>query len=63
MPSVDIIVPVFNEQEVLSLFQERINEVMQTCDVDWRVIFVDDGSNDDSLAQMKAIHQEDGRFG
>ena len=63
MPSVDIIVPVFNEQEVLSLFQERINEVMQTCDVVWRVIFVDDGSNDDSLAQMKAIHEEDGRFG
>jgi glycosyltransferase involved in cell wall biosynthesis len=63
MPSVDIIVPVFNEQEVLSLFQERINEVMQTCDVEWRVIFVDDGSNDDSLAQMKAIHEEDGRFG
>lgn len=63
MPSVDIIVPVFNEQEVLSLFQERINEVMQTCDVEWRVIFVDDGSNDDSLAQMKVIHEEDGRFG
>lgn len=63
MPSVDIIVPVFNEQEVLSLFRERISDVMQSCDVQWRVIFVDDGSSDDSLKNMKAMHATDNKFG
>lgn len=63
MPSIDIIVPVFNEQEVLPLFQERIHEVMDSCAVEWRVIFVDDGSSDDSLAIMKSIHAEDPNFG
>jgi len=63
MPSIDIIVPVFNEQEVLPLFQERIHEVMDSCAVEWRVIFVDDGSSDDSLAIMKSIHAEDPSFG
>ena len=63
MPSIDIIVPVFNEQEVLPLFQERIHEVMDSCAVEWRGIFVDDGSSDDSLAIMKSIHTEDPNFG
>lgn len=63
MPSVDIIVPVFNEQEVMPLFVQRIKAVMQSCDVRWRVIFVDDGSNDDSLKAMKSIHEADNKFG
>ncbi len=63
MPSVDIIVPVFNEQEVLPLFEQRIKAVMESCDIDWHVIFVDDGSNDDSLHVMKSIHETDGKFG
>ncbi len=63
MPSVDIIVPVYNEQEVLPLFQERIQAVMQSCDVNWRVIFVDDGSNDDSLQVMRDMHEQSSRFG
>lgn len=63
MPSIDIIVPVFNEQTVLPLFQERIQSAMQNCDVEWRVIFIDDGSSDDSLAMMRTIHEADARFG
>lgn len=63
MTSLDIIVPVYNEQDVLPMFQQRIREVMQGCDVDWRVLFVDDGSSDDSARLMKKAHQSDGRFG
>ncbi|KAA3645921.1 MAG: glycosyltransferase [Proteobacteria bacterium] len=63
MPSVDIIVPVYNEQDVLSVFQERINGVMTQLDIDWRVLFVDDGSSDDSLQQMQKLQAADGRFG
>ena len=63
MPSIDIIVPVFNEQDVIPLFEKRITQVMQSCDVQWRVLFIDDGSSDDSLAMMKSIHQSNSQFG
>jgi Glycosyltransferases involved in cell wall biogenesis len=63
MPSVDIIVPVYNEQDVLSVFQERINGVMSQLDIDWRVLFVDDGSSDGSLQQMKQLQENDSRYG
>ncbi len=63
MPSIDIIVPVFNEQDVIPLFEKRIKDVMQSCDIKWRVIFIDDGSKDDSLAVMKSIHESNNQFG
>ena len=63
MPSIDIIVPVFNEQDVIPMFKKRIQAVMQSCDIQWRVIFVDDGSSDDSLAVMKSIHESNSQFG
>lgn len=63
MDSVEIIVPVFNEQEVLPLFEQRITAVMEGCDVVWQVLFVDDGSSDDSVSVMREIRRRDGRFG
>jgi len=63
MPSIDIIVPVYNEQAVLPQFRDRIMAVMRQCDVQWRVLFVDDGSADESLKQMQQLQAEDGRFG
>ncbi len=63
MPSIDIIVPVYNEQDVIPMFKKRISQVMQSCDLQWRVIFVDDGSSDDSLSIMKSIHESNSRFG
>ncbi|WP_246172741.1 glycosyltransferase family 2 protein [Marinicella rhabdoformis] len=63
MNTLDIIVPVFNEQEVLPMFQKRITGIMDTSNVNWRVIFVDDGSSDDSLTLMQQINREDSRFG
>ncbi len=63
MESLEIIVPVFNEQEVLPLFQKRITEVMSQCDVAWQVLFVDDGSSDDSRQMMQQANKADTRFG
>mgnify|MGYP005667579057 FL=1 len=60
MPSVDIIVPVYNEQDVLDVFRQRMNEVMSQLDIDWRVLFVDDGSDDNSLHKMQELHTADG---
>ncbi|MDP3386207.1 MAG: glycosyltransferase family 2 protein [Eubacteriales bacterium] len=53
---VDIIVPCYNEEDVLELFYNETQKVLNTIDgYDFRFIFVDDGSKDQTLSIMKAL--------
>ncbi|MDO4567402.1 MAG: glycosyltransferase family 2 protein [Clostridia bacterium] len=56
-----LIVPVFNEQEVLRHSYERMSEVMRQLDYDYEIIYVNDGSRDDTMRQLRAIASEDDR--
>ena len=53
-----IVIPIFNEADTLSELWRQlkvvINDLNDTCEV----IFVDDGSSDDSYAQLLQLHQE-----
>jgi len=52
----DIIVPCYNEQECVSLFYTETTAVMDTvAGVAWSVCFVDDGSRDATLAEIKQL--------
>ena len=53
-----VIVPVFNEQEVLTLSYPRLKKVMDQLG-SYELIFVDDGSRDDTLPLLKQIAKED----
>lgn len=53
-----VVIPVFNEQEVLPLSYSRIKNVMDTLS-DYELIFVDDGSRDDTLKSLKEIASTD----
>lgn len=53
--TLSIIVPMFNEYEVLPLCIERIDSVVKTLNFTTELIFVDDGSNDGS-AEYLADH-------
>lgn len=56
MKTVDIIVPCYNEQEVLSKFYNTTNSIVETIrDFSFRFIFVNDGSRDDTLLLMKGL--------
>jgi len=46
--SVSILIPVFNEQDVLSLLFERLYRVLDGLGRTYEVLFVNDGSSDDS---------------
>ena len=46
MNKISIIVPCFNEEEVLEIFYNKITEVSEDIDADFEYIFVDDGSKD-----------------
>jgi len=56
-----IVVPVFNEEEVLTEFYKRITSVMDKLVEPYEIIFVNDGSNDGSLELMKTLHSQDNR--
>lgn len=56
MKTVDLVVPCYNEQEVLAEFYKETSAVVSQIEgYDFRYIFVNDGSHDDTLSQMKAL--------
>ncbi|MBA4420928.1 MAG: glycosyltransferase [Anaerolinea sp.] len=51
-----IVVPVYNEEKNLPLLYEAIIKAMQEYKKSWEVVFVDDGSKDDSLEVLKGLY-------
>jgi len=45
-PQLSILVPVFNEQDALPTFLERLGRVLGPLDVPHEIVFIDDGSSD-----------------
>ncbi len=54
-PRVSIVAPAFNEEEVLPHFHRELCRVLATLkqDYDFEIIYVDDGSSDDTLSLMR----------
>ncbi len=53
-----LIVPVFNEERNLPLLFDAVEHTMNALPHSWELVFVDDGSNDGSLAVMKHLAQQ-----
>ncbi len=53
-----MVVPVFNEEESLEPLQREIDKVMCTLGMKYEIIYVDDGSTDNSLAVLKSLQEE-----
>lgn len=56
-----VVVPVYNEAENLRPLLEEIHAALDERGLDYEVIFVDDGSSDDSFARLRQLSQEDER--
>jgi dolichol-phosphate mannosyltransferase len=57
-----IVVPVFNEEEVLPLFLKRIQDCMNRWPWSTEVLFVNDGSSDKSIDVLMSACNGDGRL-
>jgi glycosyltransferase involved in cell wall biosynthesis len=57
-----IVIPIFNEQEIIPELHRRLGAVIDGLDAPAEVIFVDDGSRDASFSLLQAIHEKDPRF-
>lgn len=54
-PTFSIVVPLYNEEEVMALFHARLSAVMEGLGEDWEVIYVNDGSQDRSLGVIEGL--------
>src|SRR5450631_4418460 len=50
-----VIIPVYNEEENVSLLHERVRQVLEKQDFSYEVIYVDDGSKDSTYARLSEI--------
>lgn len=53
MKTLELIVPCFNEEKCIAPFVEGVNKVLGRDTCNWSIIFVDDGSLDGTLAEIK----------
>jgi dolichol-phosphate mannosyltransferase len=59
---ISVVIPVLSESENIRALAPRLRETLEPLTRDFEVLFVDDGSTDDSAAAVAALHSEDARF-
>ncbi len=61
MKTVSIIVPCYNEEEAAPIFYREFFRRTAEMDCQWELWFVDDGSTDGTLAELRALRSQDER--
>lgn len=58
-PSISVIVPCFNEEGAIAECHRRLTQVLRGLDTWYEIVYVDDGSRDQTSAILAAIHASD----
>ena len=58
MTLLSIVVPCYNEQETVSLFYDATSKVVDKMDMDYEIIFVNDGSKDNTLEECVKLYKK-----
>lgn len=56
IPFLSIVIPVYNEEENVRFMFEKIQSVCEAIDVTYEILFVDDGSQDDTFKVLSELH-------
>lgn len=56
MQTLNIVVPCYNEEEMITLFYKEISENLEN--IKWEVIFINDGSNDNTINVIKELKKK-----
>ncbi|EDX42774.1 glycosyltransferase family 2 protein [Limosilactobacillus reuteri] len=59
MPKLSIVVPCYNEEEAIPLFYPAVEKVVKQMPVETEYWFVNDGSSDGTLAELRKLHEQD----
>lgn len=60
-PDVSIVVPCYNEAESLPVLHKEISDSLEAADLQFEIIYVDDGSTDDTPSVLGRLHRADDR--
>ncbi|NCB33731.1 MAG: glycosyltransferase [Erysipelotrichia bacterium] len=52
-----IVVPCYNEQETVSIFYDAVVKVLTNMDLDYEILFVNDGSHDSTMEELKKLYE------
>ncbi len=62
-PELSVVVPVFNESANIEPLCDRLVPILERVAASWEVVFVDDGSEDDTLSMIRARNAAEPRIG
>ena len=64
MKKISIIVPAYNEEEVIEMFYDKTIEVLKKLENEYtyELIFIDDGSKDETLNKLKNLRKRDSKI-
>ncbi len=57
-----VVIPVYNESENITILLEKLLPVLGRCTASFEVVFVDDGSRDETYLQLAKAHAQDPRI-
>lgn len=60
-PVISVVVPMFNEEANVGFFYDRIKQVLDEIGMSWELVCINDGSRDQTLALLLALHRVDPR--
>ena len=58
---ISVVVPIYNEQEIISILHRAIVDAMDETQEKWEVVYVNDGSKDSSLELLRGLQHADNR--
>jgi glycosyltransferase involved in cell wall biosynthesis len=59
---ISIVVPAYNEEEVLPEFHQAVDKALSDVPVDLEIIYINDGSTDKTLDVINGLRENDGRI-
>lgn len=59
VPTLSVVVPCYNEQESIQTCHARLKEVLGGLGESYEIIYVDDGSSDQTVSLLEQIHADD----
>jgi polyisoprenyl-phosphate glycosyltransferase len=56
---ISLVIPIYNEEEILSILHSAVSDAMNEIDELWEVVYVNDGSKDSSLDLLRQLQARD----
>jgi len=61
-PTLSVVVPLYNEEESVTHLHKALHDALDESDIDYEILFVDDGSKDNTVAVSSKLAENDPRL-